>query len=37
MSAITKLLEEIRGEKAPLEVFDPKNQHYLELAIIGKI
>jgi 1-acyl-sn-glycerol-3-phosphate acyltransferase len=24
MSAITKLLEEIRGEKAPSEVFDPK-------------
>jgi 1-acyl-sn-glycerol-3-phosphate acyltransferase len=24
MSAITRLLEDIRGEKAPLEVFDPK-------------
>jgi len=24
MSAITKLLEEIRGEKAPSGVFDPK-------------
>jgi len=24
MSAITRLLEDIRGEKAPFEVFDPK-------------
>ena len=24
MSAVTKLLEEIRGEKAPAEIFDPK-------------
>ena len=24
MEAITKLLEEIRGEKAPAEIFDPK-------------
>ena len=25
MSAITKLLEQIRNEKAPIEIFDPKN------------
>ena len=24
MSAVTKLLEDIRGEKAPAEIFDPK-------------
>jgi hypothetical protein len=24
MSAITRLLEEIRGEKAPAEIFDPR-------------
>jgi 1-acyl-sn-glycerol-3-phosphate acyltransferase len=27
MSAITKLLEEIRGEKAPVEIFDPKKSN----------
>ena len=25
MSAITRLLEDLRGEKAPLEIFNPKN------------
>ena len=24
MSAITRLLEDLRGEKAPVEIFDPK-------------
>jgi hypothetical protein len=27
MEAITKLLEEIRGEKAPAEIFDPKKSN----------
>lgn len=36
MSAVTKLLEELRGEIAPSEVFDPKNLHCQELVILKR-
>jgi len=37
MSAITKLLEQIRNEKAPSEIFDPKKSACHGLVILRKI